>query len=671
MLDLTAPAAGTTRALRLRTPGGAVLLIGAALLVWWMAAQLGAALPLLVLVAASGFGLTYLAGLPLDFEERLAFGMLLGAAAFALLLLGVGLAAGFGLAQVTVAAAVALIAGAAAAAWHRETLREDLVSARERWLADPRSAGHPWPLLLVLAVAWPYTVHLLGQVYDYLPDGLYAGYVNVWGDWAAHLSYAGSFAFGQNFPPELPIAPGNHFIYPFMADLFSAAMVPLGASLPSALVQGSGYLGLAFPAVMYCAGRRLIGGRAAAALAVLIFATSGGIGFVYWLQQLSQHGLTVLQHIPREYTLNRDQWNIQWLDPVLAYLLPQRSTLFGFSLVLVVMALLFAAREHQGWRPYAFAGAVAGVTPWFHVPAYGTMIALAAFWAVLDRRRAWLAYFAPALALGIPALAWLWPPVSTPIRLQLGWMAGMNGHHDNVLWFWFANLGLFIPLLLVAQFWPRGPFRRLFAPLWLWFLVPNFAILTQWEWDNTKFFIFWALFGAFLVGALLVWVARRGVPGAVIAVLLTVVLCMSGALDLTRAADLSQNEYQFVDAKGLQLAAWARTAAPPRAIFLTSTNHNEPVAALGGHRVVLGYLGWLWTYQLADYGALLDKQALVADMFQGKADAPALVRRFRVSYVVIGPQELADPFFANARYWREHGKVVYNDGEYTVYRVGR
>ena len=41
------------------------------------------------------------------------------------------------------------------------------------------------------------------------PDGLYAGYVNIWGDWAAHLSFAGSFAYGHNFPPRVPDRPGQ------------------------------------------------------------------------------------------------------------------------------------------------------------------------------------------------------------------------------------------------------------------------------------------------------------------------------------------------------------------------------------------------------------------------------------------------------------------------------
>src|SRR5438132_2918211 len=109
-------------------------------------------------------------------------------------------------------------------------------------------------------------------------------------------------------------------------------------------------LGLAFPAVLYLAALRFTGGRAAAAIAVFVFLLSGGLGFIYLGDDLRRFGLSALTHLPREYTLNRDV-NLQWLNPVLAYLVPQRSTVFGFSLVLIVLVTLWIAlHERLGWR---------------------------------------------------------------------------------------------------------------------------------------------------------------------------------------------------------------------------------------------------------------------------------------------------------------------------------
>ena len=116
-------------------------------------------------------------------------------------------------------------------------------------------------------------------------------------------------------------------------------------------------------------------------------------------------------------------------------MLPQRSTLFGFSIVLIVLGVLFTAVRRPGWQPFIFAGVVAGLSPAFHVHAYGTCVALGAFWALFNRRRDWIAFFVPALVLGIPAVLLLLPESGANLRVQLGWMAASGGFHDSWPWF--------------------------------------------------------------------------------------------------------------------------------------------------------------------------------------------------------------------------------------------
>src|SRR5260370_8043841 len=158
-----------------------------------------------------------------------------------------------------------------------------------------------------------------------------------------------------------------------MVDFLAANLVRLGSRLTCSLVMTSGLLGLAFPGVLYLAAQRFVSSRAAAALAVFVFLLSGGLGFVYLLGDLGHLGLGALVHLPREYTLNRDaNYNYQWLNPVLAYLVPQRSALFGFSLALIALVILCAAvRSATGSQPFLFAGIVTGVIPLFsvHPPA--------------------------------------------------------------------------------------------------------------------------------------------------------------------------------------------------------------------------------------------------------------------------------------------------------------
>jgi hypothetical protein len=650
---------------------GAVLLILALLFV-----LVGASAILLLGCVVAGFGVTYLSGVALNLEERLAFGTVLGAMAVATaaFLLSM-LARDVTMATVVLGLAAALALGAGAAIAGRDRLAADLSDAVARWRVSPRAPGHPWPFAAVVLACGAWTLHFLSQAYVFKPDGLYAGYVNIWGDWAAHLSFTGSFAYGRNFPPQFPIDPGNHLGYPFMVDFLAANLVPFGSSLTSALVLTSGLLGLAFPAVLYLAAQRFAGGRVAAAIAVFVFLLSGGVGFFYLIGDLRAGGLGALVHLPREYTLDRSI-NFQWLNPVLAYLVPQRSTLFGFSLALIALVLVWVAvRERLGWRAFLFAGVVAGAMPAFHVHAYGTVVALAAFWAVFNLRREWLAFFIPAIAIGVPVIVWMLPPANNivcgtelSIRgycIQLGWLAA----NDNWLWFWIKNTSLFIPLLVAAHIaysWFPTRFGKWFAPMWLWFLVPNIFVLQPWDWDNTKFFIFWALLGSVMVGGVLAGLFKRGLATAVLASVLLVVLGLSGALDLARASDPIKSSYQFTDAKGLQVAEWVRQNTSPDAVFAAADEHNNPIPTLAGRRIMVGYPGWLWTYGLGDFEQKGADQRLI---LEGAQSTPDLIDKYGISYVLIGPQELADPRNANVTYWSQTGTLVYTNGEYSVYKV--
>jgi len=149
----------------------------------------------LIACVLAGFGLTYLTGIVLSIEERIAFGTVLGAAAVALSSFGLSLIVrDVTVLTVLLGLGIVLVAAAATIGTQRAKVRVDLADARTRWLASPRSPGHPWPVAAVFVICGAWTVHFLHQAYVYKPDGLWAGYINIWGDWAAHLTFAGSFA---------------------------------------------------------------------------------------------------------------------------------------------------------------------------------------------------------------------------------------------------------------------------------------------------------------------------------------------------------------------------------------------------------------------------------------------------------------------------------------------
>jgi hypothetical protein len=305
---------------------------------------------------------------------------------------------------------------------------------------------------------------------------------------------------------------------------------------------------------------------------------------------------------------------------------------------------------------------------------------------LFQRQRQWRWFFVPALVIGVPILVWMWPPAATSfcgdapafkgICLQPGWLTPGNWQLDgpllstvNFIWFWIKNTSLLIPLMIAAHFlrgWFVIDFPKWFSPMWLWFIVPNVLVLQPWAWDNTKFFIFWALLGSILVGTVLAGMVRRGRISVIAAVVMMVLLGLSGALDLYRASNFSVNAVQFTDADGLRVARWVREHTSPTATFVVADEHNSPISTLTGRRVLIGYPGWLWTYGLPDWQSKGADNKLI---LTGDSSTPDLVKKYHVDYVMIGPQEVAHG--ASKAYWDDHGTRIYESGGYTLYRVSR
>jgi hypothetical protein len=610
-----------------------------------------------------GVGLSYLAGVALRFEERLAVGGLVGALLLGLAGWGMALLLGFGIGSLALAVGTANLV--ALPGWRRgATLvgneAADLMRRVRRPWRDPESVR---PLLALLAVAWPLTVRILSLAWVTTADGgLAAGHLATSGDGSAHLAYAGAFAAGGGFPPGSPLAAGEPLRYHLLADFFGAQVSLLGVSLPTALALTSGFLALSFPAVAYLCGVRLVGSRHAALIGTLVFCAAGGLGFVHLWGDVRAGGLDTLWHLPRAYA--RDPGAGLWMDnPTLAYLYAQRNGLFGLPLGLAALTLVWRARQER--RPAALmaAGVLIGAVPLANGFAFAVVLAVVGAWALTDREQPWWRFFLPALVLGLPVAWWLQPPESS-VRWLPGWMA--DGGIGGWAWFWFRNAGPFILLLVLACLW-RGTARAgivaAFLPVWLLWVVPNLVAFHPWEWNNTKYFAFWQLLGAFLVGAVLVRVARLGAHGVVAAGAAVLVLCLSGTLDLLRATDKAA-VIPWATADGLRVATWVRDEVPPDAVLAIAPTNTQPVVALSEHAVVSGYPGWSFDIGVPDWSARADDAIAI---LRGGANGQAAARRRGVDYLVIGPIE-RDQFGADDAWWSVHARPVFRSGDWTVYR---
>ncbi|HYW74588.1 MAG TPA: hypothetical protein VE961_26420 [Pyrinomonadaceae bacterium] len=540
-----------------------------------------------------------------------------------------------------------------------------------------------------------------------LPNGIYTGVLNNYGDLPFHLSVITRFAYGQNFPPEDPTFSGVRFTYPFLTDFISAMFVRSGASLRDSLFIENWIIAVALVGVLHRFGLRLLRNRTAALLTPVLVILNGGLGWTMLFTDVnnSEGGIfQILRNLNHSYTITPDVtqgW--RWGTSITTLLIPQRGFLLGIPLAVIVFTLWWDAMqggkegEAQSAKgkgpkskskepeiaivasPFALsslpmrrmlaAGVVAGLLPLVHAHSFIAAMGVAGVLALIDFKnwRPWLAFIVVACVIAIPQMLWSTHGSAVSARQFMGWKFGWRESNENVLWFWFKNTGFFIPLLITALLWKTDEYlvpRKLmlfYLPFTLCFIVPNLIKFAPWIWDNIKILFYWWVASAPLVALLLakLWEGRAG--NRVLAAALLAMLILSGTLDLIPLV-LRKGEYQEFDNDGIIFAEMLKERTPAKAMVLHAPVHNTPVF-LSGRRSLMGYPGHIWTHGI-DSG---QREADIKKIYNGGYDARALLAKYHVDYVVVDPQEhsvmpINDAFF---KQFQEVATV----GDYHLYKV--
>ena len=573
------------------------------------------------------------------------------------------------LALVVAGLAIAVRHGARIATDARVTL--DVVAARlhhpDRWTAGVAA--------LSLLAAWA-----VWRVFDravfMAPDGgISIGLDHNLGDLPFHLAIINAFVHGGNFPPEHPELAGTRLTYPFLADFVSAMLVRSGATLRGSMFPMALVLALSLMALLFRWAGYVTRDRLAAVITPMLVFLSGGLGFWLLLRDVdpTQGGLVgLLGRLRHDYTILATG-QLRWGNLVTTMLLPQRSILLGMPLVVAVWTLWWQAVGRDDVEPararrlMAGAGAITGLLPLVHAHALAVTLAVAAVSALLVPRREWLVYLAGALALAAPQVLWMARGSALQAGEFVGWQLGWDRGARRLLPFWIDNLGLFIPLLVIAVAWgtrDRWLPRRtllLYLPFLGCFVVPNLVRLSPWIWDNIKFLVWWHVASAPLVALLLARVWRHGRGWRWAAAGLLTVLVLSGALDVLRVGTRAVDHVVY-DGAAVTFGHRMRAVTPPGAIVLHAPTYNSEVY-LAGRRSVMGYAGHTWSQGL-DAGT---REEDVRAIYAGAPEAEALLARHRVGFVLVGPRErelrsLDEAFF-------ERFRVVAESAHHRLYAI--
>lgn len=552
-----------------------------------------------------------------------------------------------------------------------------------------------WALVLI---PWTtFTILTVPRLLHFENGALIAGWINLWGDWAVHLRNSTFLAAQDKLSLENPLFSGTDFHYPYLSSYLSAILQRFGLSIDRSLTWPTIALFGTLPAVLYILGQRLTKSRKAGVFFSYIVLLAGGLGIVYLFQDL-MHGKYFWEasaYAPRLYTDYRYEGSyfnegIWFMNFIMSEFLPQRAFLAGLPIALYVLYIAWThlidleSTKTIIKEPLIFAGVLFGLLPLIHTHSFialGIIIPVITIFSAArsvmqhkaERRSStlkhlWYAIYliGPATLLGFALLFFfVFDPNGTGkfIHLITWWMPSQEEARDNPVAYWLRNAGPIIVLGFIASFWKGKAFRPLlFAGAILW-LLANFISFQPWHYDNLKILTYWYILWALPVAVLLAALTKQL---KIIALIAFVALVGAGLADTLSVAVSAQSGLQLSSPADVAFATQVKqvAATTPGALFIAATNHDNPISALSGQRMYLGYEGWLWTYGIDSN----TRNGEIQEMYMATEAGLQLIKDRGIQYIAIGPQERAKYKVNDAVLTGLYPAVV-NMGEYKLLKV--
>lgn len=544
---------------------------------------------------------------------------------------------------------------------------------------------------------------------------------STYGDLPMHLSFITGL-IGKRFPADYPFYPGNRLSYPFLTDSLSSTFYLLGSSLQAAtIVPAVLMMALCYTGVLVL-GRDMTGGKKTALLAAALFFLNGGLGFLYdfdlaggtWQADenasfLVRAGQTVsgwfstvgerISHILTGYyktpTNQPDPNNLRWSNVICDMMVPQRTLLGGWCMVIPCFYLLnseFRPRmmdpENRG-RGLVLLGVWAGALPLIHTHSF-LALGLATFGAMCYdlihgdpkamtvRRKRWrilvryLAFGAITALLAVPQLIGFTFAQAfqgngrTFVTFQFNWVNNPSGTgmRDLYLWFYLKNIGLPVIALIAAVIDKNPRNRRIFAMAVPIILAAEFIRFQPNEYDNNKlFYLAWLLCCMMIADwCSRLWERLSGLRGrrflAVAAVVLTF---LSAGLTVWREC---VSDYVAFSADAVEAGQFAKDNTSPDAVFITGTQHLNPVASIAGREIVCGPNLWLYWHGFD----IRERENELAAFYEDPQAHPEIPAKYGAEYVYVSSYERGN-YDVDVEGLEKIGLKVFENGEAAIYRL--
>lgn len=505
---------------------------------------------------------------------------------------------------------------------------------------------------------------------------------STYGDLAMHMGFVTSIAEQGTFPPVYNVLAGTKLCYPFLIDSLSSSIYLFGTSLRLSILIPSYVFAAIIVYGFYNLASSMTNNKAASILATYLFFIGGGFGFAYFLEGAKENPENFTQIFTEYYKTptNLNDSNIRWANPICDMIIPQRTTMAGWGVILFALERLIYAAKDNKRTSFILLGIVAGCMPMIHTHSFlalAVISAVMAVWSIVqtpekDRKYSlinWCIYAAIAAVLALPQLfIWTFTQVGGDsfLRYTFNWV----NEKDPYLWFWLKNCGIVTLLIIPAFINTSKDNKKIFTGGIVLFILAELIQFQPNEYDNNKLFFITYMLTVILVSEFCVFmydkmkeVKWRGYFAALIIFFGT----FSGVLTVIREYK-SGGIYQTFSENDIEFAEFVEDNTDPTAIFATNTEHLNPVYVLAGRSVYLGPSLFLNFHGFSS--EINSRHAQLEKLYSSNSETELrnTAKQYNIRYILVSRREeneyeINDAAFTNVN-------KVYSKNGYNLYDLG-
>lgn len=484
-----------------------------------------------------------------------------------------------------------------------------------------------------------------------------------YGDFPFHMNLITSFVHGCNkyrkslFDILSPFYAHEKLAYPFIPNYYAAVLIScFNSSIHDSAVYPSIVYVFSLFVILTNITYRISKSELACCIAPYLFLFTGGLGFTNYLDP------TI-----------RGEWNIDfvhywgkdqeefWFQTVVHILLPQRASLFSIPLAWGSIAILMSTMDSMDISPYIAVAFIVGILPQVHphsiiaLMEWGSCFGLIQLSRVKKRNilkliRNYFVLGVIAIAVGVPQFMPYFERSSSqgfftfaPIYKEI--------QKSGFIRLWWYALGAFFVLSMVhVPIILKGNELCFYIPSIFVFWISNVIWYQPWSLDNTKVFnaayIPLACAG---ISLYLVSLMRFKHFGYVVAAVTFIFCIASGFISVCICF---QNVYDLWPRRGeeYEIANFVIKQTPHDSVWITDSDHRNPIVCLAGRQVLLGYRGWLASHNLPE----ARRMRIIQDLGRNPENTDE-IDRYNVSYVAIrkGFDEVVFKPDSNSRKWKQ------------------